>query len=63
MLLSYGGAKLGEKASILGYSDVDYAADIDKRRSTAGYVFRLWNSTISCKSGLQHVVALSTTEA
>ena len=29
--LIYGGAKLGEEASILGYSDVDYATDIDKR--------------------------------
>ena len=60
--LSYDGAKVGEKASILGFSNADYAGDIDKRRFTTGYVFRLWNSTISWKSSLQHVVELSTTE-
>ena len=62
MVLSYGGAKIGETTSIIGYSDVDYAADLDKRRSTTSYVFKLWNSTISLKASLQHVVTLSTTE-
>ena len=33
-VLSYGGAKVGEKPSILGFSDADYVADLDKRRST-----------------------------
>ena len=61
--LSYGGARVGEQASILDFSNADYAADIDKRRFTAGYVFKLWNSTISWKSSLQHVVALLTTDA
>ena len=61
-VLTYGGPKIGVQPSILGYSDADYAANIDKRRSTSGWVFRLWNSTISWKSSLQHVVALSTTE-
>lgn len=62
-VLTYGGAKIGVQPSILGYLDADYAADINKRRSTSGWVFRLWNSTISWKSSLQHVVALSTTKA
>jgi len=62
-VLTYGGAKIGDQPSILGYSDADYANDINKRRSTTRWVFRLWNSTISWKSSLQHVVALSTTEA
>ena len=60
--MSYGGAKVGENPSILGFSDADYAADLDKCRSTTGYIFKLWNSSISWKSSLQHVVALSTTE-
>ena len=61
--LSYSGESLEDQPIILEYVDADYAANIDKRRSTSGYVFRLWNSTISWKSSLQHVVALSTTEA
>ena len=61
--LSYSSESLENQPIILGYVDADYAANIDKRRSTSSYVFRLWNSTISWKSSLQHVVALSTTEA
>ena len=29
----------GEDARVLGYTDSDYAGDMDKRRSTSGYVF------------------------
>ena len=56
MSLVYGGAKLGEEPCILGFSDADYAADLDRRRSSTGYVFQLWNSTISWKTNLQPVV-------
>ncbi|CAA7059582.1 unnamed protein product [Microthlaspi erraticum] len=48
---------------LVGYCDADYAADPDKRRSTTGLVFTLGGNTISWKSGLQRVVALSTTES
>lgn len=51
-VLSYGGTKVGEKPSILGFSDADYVVDLDKRRSTTAYVFKLWNSSISWKSSL-----------
>jgi len=34
-----------------------------RRRSTTGYVFKIWDATVSWKASLQHVVALSTTEA
>ena len=37
-VLTYGDSKIGVQPSILGYSDADYAANIDKRRSTTGYV-------------------------
>ncbi|KAG7591060.1 Zinc finger CCHC-type superfamily [Arabidopsis thaliana x Arabidopsis arenosa] len=48
---------------IVGYCDADHAADLDKRRSITGLVFTLGGNTISWKSGLQRVVALSTTES
>lgn len=52
-----------DKFEIRGYCDSDYATDLDKRRSIIGFVFTAGGNTISWKSGLQRVVALSTTEA
>lgn len=49
--------------SLRGYCDSDFAADTDRRRSISGMVFTLGRNTISWKSSLQKVVALSTTEA
>uniref|UniRef100_A0A3Q7IES9 Reverse transcriptase Ty1/copia-type domain-containing protein n=1 Tax=Solanum lycopersicum TaxID=4081 RepID=A0A3Q7IES9_SOLLC len=46
-----------------GYSDSDYAGDVDKRRSMIGYVFTLGGSVVSWKATLQPTVTLSTTEA
>ena len=43
---------------LYGFSDADWAGDIDSRRSTSGYIFRLGDCTISWKSGKQAVVAL-----
>ncbi|KAE8658140.1 Retrovirus-related Pol polyprotein from transposon TNT 1-94 [Hibiscus syriacus] len=48
---------------VVGYVDSDYAGDLDNRRSTTGYVFTLGGGPICCKSIVQSVVALSTTEA
>jgi len=53
----------GKDMKIHGFCDSDYAADLDKRRSISGYVFTVGGNTVSWKSSLQHVVALSTTEA
>ena len=47
---------------LVGYCDSDYAGDLDKRRSTTGYVFTIANAPVSWKSTLQSTVALSTTE-
>lgn len=46
-----------------GYTDADFARDIDTRRSTTGYVFLINNSAITWISHRQKTVALSTTEA
>ena len=46
-----------------GFSDADWAGDMDTRRSTSGYVFQLGNSTVSWCSRKQATVAKSSTEA
>nr|XP_048318598.1 secreted RxLR effector protein 161-like [Ziziphus jujuba var. spinosa] len=48
---------------LLGYTNADYAWDLDKRRSISAYAFTLCGNCISWKSHLQAVVALSMTEA
>ncbi|KAH9651792.1 hypothetical protein KPL70_026888 [Citrus sinensis] len=49
--------------TVRGYVDSDFARDLDKRKSTTGYVFTLAGAAVSWVSKLQTVVALSTTEA
>ena len=46
-----------------GYTDADYAIDVDKRRSTSGYVFMFAGGIVSWQSCLQNCVSMSTTEA
>lgn len=48
---------------LIGFSDADWASDIDKRRSYTGYVFLLADGAISWASTRQSTVALSSTEA
>jgi hypothetical protein len=43
--------------------DSDYAGDLDKRRSLAGYMFTVGDCVVSWRATLQPVVAQSTTEA
>ncbi|GKB66044.1 retrovirus-related pol polyprotein from transposon TNT 1-94, partial [Tanacetum coccineum] len=45
------------------YSNSDYAADLDDRRSLTGYVFTIGNSVVSWKATLQPSVTLCTTES
>ncbi|KAJ0844964.1 putative RNA-directed DNA polymerase [Helianthus annuus] len=52
-----------QDAIVKGYVDSDFAKDSDKGRSITGYVFKVLGGTVSWKASLQHVVALSTTEA
>ena len=48
---------------IQGFSDSDFANDIDTRRSTSGYTFKLSNGPVTWNSQRQSTVSLSTTEA
>ena len=49
--------------TLIGYSDSDWAGDVDTRRSTSGYTYYIGNSLVSWSSKKQATVAKSTTEA
>nr|AFP55578.1 copia-type polyprotein [Rosa rugosa] len=53
----------GVDDELVGYTDSDYAGDMDGKRSTSGFVFMLSGGAVSWSSRKQHVVTLSTTEA
>jgi hypothetical protein len=53
---------LDRVVDIHGFVDADRARDIDHRRSTRGYVFNLFEGSISWMSKIQAVVSLSTIE-
>lgn len=55
--------KKGNKATLTGYADADWANDLDDRRSITGYVFYVHGCPIAWTSRKQRTVALSTTEA
>ena len=48
---------------LVGFSDADWAGNVNTRRSTSGYVFCFGNSTITWSSKKQATVAKSSTEA
>ncbi|KAL2227274.1 UNVERIFIED_CONTAM: Retrovirus-related Pol polyprotein from transposon TNT 1-94 [Sesamum indicum] len=56
-------SRYSDDTRLVGYVDSNYANDRDSRKSTSSYVFTFCSSCISWKSQLQHIVALSTTEA
>ena len=58
--LVYDGSKGTE---LLGFSDADWAGDVNTRRSTSGYAFQLGGSTITWSCRKQATVAKSSTEA
>ena len=55
--------KRGEEVRLTGWSDSDYAGDIDDGKSTSGYVFMIGDSAVAWSSKKQPIVNLSTTEA
>ncbi|MCO5562737.1 hypothetical protein L7F22_016369 [Adiantum nelumboides] len=58
MCICYGSQEL----SVMGYTDSDYAGDLDNKRSTSGYVFIMAEGVVSWRSRLQTCVTQSTTE-
>ena len=47
----------------VGYTDADWAGDVDDRKSTSGYLFKIGGASVSWMSRKQSCVALSTAEA
>ena len=52
-----------ESNECVGYSDADWAGNLDDRRSTSGYIFKINGAAVSWLSKKQSCVALSTAEA
>ena len=55
--------KKSDSNSCVGFSDSDWAGDLDDSKSTSGYIFQVGGTAISWKSRKQSCVALSTAEA
>ena len=53
----------GNEPHLIGFSDADYARDIETRRSISGYAFFVANGVVTWSSQRQKLVTLSTTEA
>jgi hypothetical protein len=59
--LTFGGSD--NKTNLIGWSDVDWAQDMDTRRSIGAFVFNIAGGYVSWSSKKQPTVALSTAEA
>lgn len=49
--------------ALVGYADADFASDEFDRKSTSGFLFKVFGNCVSWSSKKQSVVACSTTEA
>ena len=49
--------------TLVGFSDSDHAGNVDDRKSTSEYAFKIGECTVSWKSAKQNTVAISSTEA
>ena len=61
--INYGIMYSQSNYKLVGYSDADFAADVDTRKSVSGYVFLLGNGAVSWSSRKQSMVVLSSTES
>lgn len=50
-------------SELIGYSDSDFASDVDSRTSNTGYIFMMNGGPVTWASRKQNTVALSTTES
>ena len=55
--------KKSNEPKLIGYSDSDFARDVEDRKSTSGYAFNYGECLISWNSSKQKSVSLSSTEA
>ena len=55
--------RINQTSDLHGYSDSDFAGDIELRKSTSGFVYFFAGGIISAQSKRQSITALSTTEA
>lgn len=55
--------KRGGRQQLIGYTDSDYAGDVEDRKSTSGYVFLVSDGAVTWTSKKKPIVTLSTTEA
>lgn len=56
-------ATMNLQEKLIGYSDSDWAADEADRKSTSGYLFKVFNCTVTWSTRKQNTVAMSSTEA
>ena len=61
--LEYGPDGGQENERFLTYCDADHGGDVDRRKSTSGYMVKMGSGVVSWSSKLQTIVTLSTTEA
>ena len=54
---------INQNTKLIGYSDSDYASNIEDRKSTSGYLFEYGNCVISWHSSKQKIISLSSTES
>lgn len=57
------GIEYKDNHELVGYSDSDFAGDVESRKSTTGYLYLMNNGPITWTSHKQQTVALSTMEA
>ncbi|KAM1561755.1 hypothetical protein ACFX1Z_004844 [Malus domestica] len=52
-----------DSLELVGFTDSDLAGDMDERKSTGGYIFKLNGGAVSWKSAKQTIISTSTMEA
>ena len=58
-----GKGRMEDVPPLIGFSDADWAGELDTRRSTTGYLFQLSGGAVSWQSKRQRTTAQSTVEA